>query len=106
MEKVEQEHDGLHESRLRRIAVVKQHEDFLQYILISKRKGIKFRRFFCSFVRDTASRVFKSLDEEYEVIGKPGRSEWTDYEKHMKSFDKCDKDKIIEILHEFGCYDY
>ena len=94
--------------RLKRIAVLEKHREILDASIVGKQKGIRFRKFFHSYVNMIAQKVFESEDQEYSYVGKAGRLRYTDYEELMRAYKKGDPmfPVIGEIIHEFGCFDY
>jgi hypothetical protein len=98
----------LPDRRLKRIAVFEKHREILDASIVGKQKGIRFRKFFLTYVKMVAYMVFESEDQEYSYVGKAGRLRYTDYEEHMKAYKKGDPmlPVIGEIMTEFGCFDY
>jgi len=100
----------LPERRLKRIAVIEKHKAILDASIVGKQKGIRFRKYFHSYVNAVAQRVFKTEDQEYTCVGKVGRLPYTDYENLGKAYNKKDpmteKGVIADIITEFGCFDY
>jgi len=98
----------LDERRLKRMAVVEKHKNVLDAMIIGKQKAIRWRNHFHKYVFAVSQMSFKTSDQEYDYIGKPGRLYWNDYDERLKAFNKKDPmHKVIdEIMREFGCYDY
>ena len=83
-----------------------KHKDFLERILNQKGKGQKKRRFFYCFVNTYSDgQPFRDDETEYEVIGKFGRRQWSSKET-IDSFNVEDRDIVISICGDFGCFDY
>jgi hypothetical protein len=104
----EDELKQLSERRLKRIAVIEKHKAILDASIVGKQKGIRFRKYFHSYVNMVAQKVFETEDQEYAYIGKPTRLRYTDIEEQMKAYKKEDPmhQVIGEIMTEFGCFDY
>lgn len=102
----EQEEHFLIKRRLKRIAVVEKHKEFLDAIIISGQKGIRFRRFFQNYVIRISQMEFLDEEQEYKFIGKPGRLEYTNSKSIVNSFTKSERIIVNEIMHEFGCFNY
>ena len=104
----EDELKQLPERRLKRIAVIEKHKAILDASIVGKQKGIRFRKYFHSYVNAVAQRVFETEEEEYAYVGKAGRLRYTDIEEQMKAYKKNDPmlQVIGEIMTEFGCFDY
>jgi hypothetical protein len=104
----EDELKQLPERRLKRIAVIEKHKAILDASIVGKQKGIRFRKYFRSYVNAVAQRVFETEEEEYTNIGKVGRLYWTNDESIRKAYNKKDPmiEVIADIVAEFGCFDY
>jgi hypothetical protein len=113
------EQQELQERRLKRIAVVEKHKDALDAMIVGKQKAIRWRKYFHAFVFRFAYIEFKSWDEEYLYVGKPGRERWTDLDESQKAFGRIDPrggrpilnphpmhEVIGDIMTEFGCFEY
>ncbi len=98
----------LMERKEKRQAVVAKHKEVLDASIQGKQKGIRFRKFFHSYVNMVAQKVFETEDQEYAYVGKAGRLRYTDIEEQMKAYKKGDPmNKVIgEIMTEFGCFEY
>ena len=102
----EKERKELEERQQKRQAVVEKHKDALDAMIVGKKKGIRYRRYFHQFVFHNAYMVFFSEEEEYQDIGKVDRRRWSSYEDHKKTFTKDEFGVVGDIIHEFGAYDY
>ena len=107
-QKEEKEKQELEERRQKRLAVITKYKEELDAMIVGKQKGIRFRRYLRQYVIDVSTEIFKTEDEEYKKIGKPGRLRWTDMDEYLKAFNKSDKMNGIigDIMREFGCFDY
>jgi len=90
----------------KRQAVVEKHKDALDAMIVGKKKGIRYRRYFHKFVTEIARMVFVTEADEYDTIGKVDRRMWSSYEHHKKTFTKDEFGVVGDIIHEFGAYDY
>jgi hypothetical protein len=111
------EQKELQERRLKRIAVVEKHKDALDAMIVGKQKAIRWRKYFHAFVFEFAYFEFKSEEQEYNHIGKPGRERWTDLDESQKAFGRIVPrgpilnphpmhEVIGDIMREFGCFEY
>jgi len=100
----------LAERRAKRIAVIEKHRKTLDASIVGKPKGIRFRKYFHSFVTNVAYEVFESEEKEYQRIGRVDRREWSDGNSLMKSYDDNEpmvtEGVLADIFEEFGCYNY
>jgi len=94
--------------RLKRLAVIEKHKAVLDASIVGKKKGIRFRQYFHTYVNMVANREFLTEDDEYEAIGKPDRLRWTDYESHKNVYNEDDPMRKVvgNIMTEFGCFEY
>jgi hypothetical protein len=90
----------------KREEVISQHKDALDAMISRKGRGIKFRRYFVSYVRQISTVKFTSEDKEYQYIGKAGRLPWSDMQQIQKCFTDEEKVIVYEIILKFGAFDY
>ena len=108
------EQQELRERRLKRIAVIEKHKEALDAMIVGKQKAIRWRKHFHFYVFRIAYMEFKTENEEYNYIGKPGRMRWSDHHEHQKAFGRYDPFRssdrmhgvVGDIMREFGCFDY
>ena len=98
--------DTLETRALRRKQCVEIYNDFLERISNQKGKGKKNRLLFYRFIRQYSDgKPFLKEENEYIVIGKFGRREWSS-EEVEKSFNEEDREVFREICGMFGAFDY
>jgi hypothetical protein len=90
----------------KREEIISQHKDALDAMISRKGRGIKFRRYFVSYVRQISTVKFTSEDQEYKYIGKAGRLPWTDAQQIQKCFTVDELPLVYEIMLKFGAFDY
>jgi len=97
------------ERQLKRKAVFDKHEAVLKLAATDEKgKQMRWRRHFYSYVKMLSTKVFRSEDEEYELVGKPDRLRYTDSDMIQKAYTKKDPmhNVILDIVTEYGCFDY
>lgn len=96
------------ERQLKRKAVFDKHEVVLKLACDNKGTQIRWRRHFYAYVKMLSTKVFTSEDEEYKFIGKMDRLPYNDTDMMQKAFIKKDpmRDIFLDIVTEYGCFDY
>lgn len=108
-DKQKKEKEELHERQIKRLAVFEKHRGILELSMrVDKVKQMRWRRHFYVYAKMLSTKVFTSVDEEYVLVGKINRLEYNDTSMLLKACTKNDPLRMIhvDILHEFGCYDY
>ena len=90
----------------KREEIISQHKDALDAMISRKGRGIKFRRYFVSYVREISTVKFTSEEQESKYIGKAGKLPWTNSEQFHKSFNDEEMSIVYEIMLKFGCFNY
>ena len=82
-------------------------ETYKQYIddMVLKKKGIRFRTLFKSWLYKFSTKIFDDDDAEYDVICKFGRGIW-DMGIIGRTFNKSEQAIISEIAMGYGAFDY
>lgn len=93
----------------KREEIISQHKDALDAMISRKGRGIKFRRYFVSYVREISTVKFTSEEQESKYIGRvgrPGRAPWNDMLPFLKSFNDEEMSIVYEIMLLFGAFNY
>jgi len=108
-EEKQNEKEELHKRRMKRQAVVEKHRAMLDLSVAEKGvPQIKWRRFFRNYVIEMAETVFETEEDEYININKPDRLYYTFTDLMQKAYTKNDpmRDIFLDIITEFGCFEY
>ena len=94
----------LKESQEKRLETLETHRQFIDDIVL-KKKGIRFRTYFRSWLYHISTKIFDDDDAEYDEICKFGRGMW-DMDRIGRTFDKSEQAIIVKIAKGYGAFDY
>jgi len=89
----------------KRTITINFYKDFIQSMLVSKKKGSEFRKSLRLFLLKGADTLFEEEELEYKYINKFGRGHWC-YDHIEQSFNKDEINTLVQLARGYGAFDY